>query len=162
MKDIDEAIAHCLEVAKEQEEEAKADNEYSDACLAFAAKHRQLAEWLKDYKRLLEREPCEDAISRESVLTLFATHDGKYLYEAIQELPPVLSEPKSDWFPVSKKLPETNDDVLVYDGVDMFVAWRWITCRNQEWDSSDGDFDRDTPIIAWMPLPEPYKAESEE
>lgn len=26
-------------------------------CLEF----RQLAEWLKDYKRLLEQEPCEDA-----------------------------------------------------------------------------------------------------
>lgn len=30
-------------------------------CLDF----RQLAEWLKDYERLLEQEPCEDVISRE-------------------------------------------------------------------------------------------------
>lgn len=44
---------------------------------------------------VLEQEPCEDAISRESVLRLFATHDGKYLYEAIQELPSVLPEQKT-------------------------------------------------------------------
>lgn len=33
-----------------------------------ADEHRQLAEWLKDYKRLKEKESCEDAISREDVL----------------------------------------------------------------------------------------------
>ena len=46
--------------------------------------------------KALEQEPCEDAISRESVLRLFATHDGKYLYEAIRELPPVQPEPKTE------------------------------------------------------------------
>ena len=29
--------------------------------------HRQLAEWLKDYKRLLEQEPGEDCVNREVV-----------------------------------------------------------------------------------------------
>ena len=33
-------------------------------CLEF----RQLAEWLKDYKRLLEQEPSGDLISREAVV----------------------------------------------------------------------------------------------
>ena len=37
-------------------------------CLKCAAEHHQLAEWLKDYKRLLERESCEDAINRQVVL----------------------------------------------------------------------------------------------
>lgn len=32
---------------------------------------------------------CDDAISRQAVLKLFATNDGKYLYEAIRDLPPV-------------------------------------------------------------------------
>lgn len=30
-------------------------------CLEF----RQLAEWLKDYKRLLEQQPCDDAVSKK-------------------------------------------------------------------------------------------------
>lgn len=33
-------------------------------CLDF----RQLAEWLTDYKRLKEQEPCEDCISRQAAL----------------------------------------------------------------------------------------------
>lgn len=38
---------------------------------------------------LLEQEPSGDAISRRAVLKLFATHDGKYLFEAIRDLPSV-------------------------------------------------------------------------
>ncbi len=33
-----------------------------------------------------------DLISREAVLELFATHDGKYLYEAIRDMPAVETE----------------------------------------------------------------------
>ena len=36
---------------------------------------------------------CEDAVSREQVLKLFSTHNGKYLYEAIQMLPSVTLKP---------------------------------------------------------------------
>ena len=36
---------------------------------------------------------CDDAVSREQVLKLFSTHDGKYLYEAIQMLPSVTLKP---------------------------------------------------------------------
>ena len=56
---IDEAIKHCLEVAERNYELAdkfdawdeweKAD---ADNCRSCAADHRQLAEWLKDYKKL--------------------------------------------------------------------------------------------------------------
>ena len=42
-----------------------------------------------------ETDPCEDAISRKVVLRLFATHDGKYLYEAIQQLPSVQPKAKT-------------------------------------------------------------------
>ena len=33
-----------------------------------AEEHRQLAEWLKDYKRLKEQESCEDCISRKAAI----------------------------------------------------------------------------------------------
>lgn len=80
MMDLDSAIQHCEEVADEKEEDVILyhncatynQNQYEKGlaentekeCRACADEHRQLAEWLKDYKRLLEQEPCEDTISR--------------------------------------------------------------------------------------------------
>ena len=60
-------------------------------CLEF----RQLAEWLKDYKRLLEQQPCEDAISREELLKAIDTWD-KFGYT---ETGCFVREPKGDYVP---------------------------------------------------------------
>ena len=49
---IDEAISRY-----ESNAEYERTHESLQGCLEF----RQLAEWLKDYKRLLEQMPCEDA-----------------------------------------------------------------------------------------------------
>ena len=58
-------------------------------CLEF----RQFAEWLKDYKRLLEQEPCDDAISREDALEALNTINGTAeldkAFEVIEKLPSV-------------------------------------------------------------------------
>lgn len=57
---LDEAIKHAEEVMIENLEKTK-DRNASDPiainCFECAEEHRQLAEWLKDYKRLLEQEP---------------------------------------------------------------------------------------------------------
>ena len=50
-------------------------------CLDF----RQLAEWLKDYKRLKEQEPCEDAISRQAVLDTISELNAISFYEAQED-----------------------------------------------------------------------------
>lgn len=69
-------------------------------CLEF----RQLAEWLKDYKRLLEQQTCEDAISRQEVLDqtylwskdefLRVTNPFDHLRKRINSLPPVTPQQK--------------------------------------------------------------------
>ena len=58
---LDEAIKHAEEVADEKKNEAcslydaKAYEESRD-CIWCSEEHRQLAEWLKDYKQLKEQE----------------------------------------------------------------------------------------------------------
>lgn len=55
---LDEAIKHCEEVMVENLEKTK-DRNASDPiainCFECADEHRQLAEWLRDYKRLKEQ-----------------------------------------------------------------------------------------------------------
>lgn len=60
---LDEAIRRNEEVVERCVKYGVNDGEKK-----CAEEHRQLAEWLKDYKRLLEQESCEDAISRKEVL----------------------------------------------------------------------------------------------
>jgi hypothetical protein len=66
MMTLDEAIKHCEEVADEKNKEAcnlyDAKNyEESRECIWCSEEHRQLAEWLKDYKRLKKQEPFKNA-----------------------------------------------------------------------------------------------------
>lgn len=58
---LDEAIKHCLEVAERKEMESGFETDYAcyamtdkerEECKECAADHRQLAEWLTDYKEL--------------------------------------------------------------------------------------------------------------
>ena len=77
---IDEAIKHAEEVAEENSKSheewlacknrgnvgwSKSDIEAVDKsieqCKKCAEEHRQLAEWLKDYQRLLEKQHVDDA-----------------------------------------------------------------------------------------------------
>lgn len=79
-----------------------AEYERTHGSLQGYLEFKQLAEWLKDYKRLLEQQPCEDAISRQAALNSLIdnTHlDGYDLAEALdaienkEKLPPVTQIP---------------------------------------------------------------------
>lgn len=55
------------------------------------------------------------------------------------------------WIPVSERLPDEDDPVLVsWDGCMVGIAW--ITKRGN-WRDTEGKFPR--TVTHWMPLPEP-------
>ena len=66
---LDEVIIHAEKVADGR---IILDSNDEKECKRYAEEHRQLAEWLKDYKRLREKEqpPCGDAVSRSEVSRL--------------------------------------------------------------------------------------------
>lgn len=68
-------------------------------------------------------------------------------------------EQEPRWIPVSERLPENDEVVLgTNSSNDLFETYTWDDCGELKW-YANGCFD--VPVIAWMPLPEPYKAESE-
>ena len=64
------------------------------------------------------------------------------------------------WISVSEKLPASDEDVLITNGIGIYVGWIDATDKGWRVDSEMDYFMND--IVAWQPLPEPYKAESED
>lgn len=63
---LDEAIAHCEEVAENQEWMAKNyddDSMGAKVCRECASERRQLAEWLRELKALHENEDVKDVFN---------------------------------------------------------------------------------------------------
>ena len=85
---LDEAIRHCEDVVEEKEAICNViENEgetwtdsgktHYDICKKCAEEHRQLAEWLKELKRLKEQEPILNKI-RDEIEELDEYYDNDY------------------------------------------------------------------------------------
>ena len=140
----------------------------------------------------LDLTPCDDAISRQAALDCFTATKLKkfdfilYAREEIKKLPSVTQE-SGEWILVSERLPEDtypvnitwvnhNPESYYADIKDKpFTAtgcycdgkWYWysVTCQDylDEYRYCDVDsMDEAIEVTAWMPLPKPYKAESED
>ena len=113
---LDEAIKHCEEVADEKEKEGKLlcqSESASMGCLTCAEEHRQLAEWLRDYKRLKEQEP-----------TVTSTNNsGEMYYPQVEGITPTLSvseNPNNCDFQIGDEVRIIGSDPI-YDDCD--VGW---------------------------------------
>lgn len=103
-----------------------------------------------------------DLISREEAIkaiTKYCTlYDLRDLFADIEGLPTALR-----WIPVEERLPEEDVEVLVCDkDGDMQVA---DYCYSTELEGAVIWFTRGKcfeEIVAWMPLPEPYKEGEDE
>jgi hypothetical protein len=108
---------------------------------------------------------CDDCISREAVMKCFkkwqpymATRLLDYEQE-LKELPSVT--PKTEWIPVSEKMPPIAQRVLVSaTNGEVFIA-RYHSFDKWTFEPTGISYayNKDS-IVAWMPLPESYKVES--
>ena len=85
-----------------------------------------------------------------------AEHSELWHYEqALKEIKEML-ESEFRWIPVSERLPEKEDEVLVTTSWNnVCMAW----CDNEKWRAEYINGYDDDEILAWMPLPEPYKGD---
>ena len=141
----------------------------------LAEEHTQMAEWLKELKAYKEQQPCKDAISRKAAVAQLHHNKTGETYESIEAL---MAEGEnydieySLWVPIreempDEELPEDFQRVLItitnYYGDKVVRVAEYYKRRKtfrvkentNEWGAGEKG------LLAWMPLPEPYKAESE-
>lgn len=136
-------------------------------------------EMTKPLDREVEQEPCEDAISRQATVEFLEKHAEIYedvrvkmgfkasasLINNRNNLPPVT--PTQNWIPTSERQPEENGNYLAfYRSSDGTAALKFVMVDHCDagggWLHEESGKKSYKKVIAWMPLPEPYKAGSEE
>ena len=133
-----------------------------------------------DWCPLEEVEPCGDAVSRQAAIDALdkrfdsvpmeQTTEILMLRKDLRELPS--AQPEQRWIPCKERLPEEDhwlggsgkqfsDDVLISilnsDDEDEWVDVSYTI--DGEWTL---ELPRHCKILAWMPLPEPYREEGGE
>ena len=104
---------------------------------------------LKDEIQLYESLTGKDANS-VSVAVMGAFLDG-------YEIGKKENEPKkSEWIPVSEKLPEVGQNVIVTDDRDKVFEYKLDSLDVDKYTTGKWRF-LEHEIIAWQPLPEPYE-----
>lgn len=145
-----------------------------------------VGEHLKDIEtaiRVLEKQPCEDAVSRQRVIEELRYMDNNgcitrsvnHVIDDIRSIPSVKPlENQPQWIPVSERLPKAFEFVnctchsLIDDREDWVIETIYVP---QPSDSPYSDWGNipmlnsgDCKVVAWVHrgIPEPYKAESED
>ena len=128
----------------------------------------------EEFKQILlngtqKQTSCEDCISRDDALDAFKPKGiseelwmESNTYKVLTKLPSVT--PKAAWVLCSERLPNEFADVLCNtDSEEIFIA-TYLGKMNDGTDCFDDNNGMmwEGDVIAWMPLPSSYQAESEE
>ena len=72
-------------------------------------------------------------------------------------------EPEPHWIPCSERYPEPDERVLVAIGDYDWFVWDCMSNRGDDyfWEDEQGFYHNKYEVIAWMPLPEPWKGDTE-
>ena len=111
------------------------------------------------HEKRTETHAC-DLINRQDALealnSINGTAETDQAFHVIEALPSVQHE--QQWIPCSERLPEEYQAVLAtLNNGELTYAWRFDV---DEWVICEGDRNATTDdILAWMPMPEPYKGE---
>ena len=110
--------------------------------------------------KLIDKQKALDALMAEREYLLARGQESAehvlthHAYNIIDEQPIVESRPKGKWVPCSERLPDKQGLYLVTNskvGANIIDTDIWFDSPNT-WLYDDD-------VIAWMPLPEPYKAD---
>jgi len=90
----------------------------------------------------------------------FYYNDSMMYDDLSRMLDELIAENKGEWIPISERLPEVDQNVLAT------TRWGEVTIAERLnigpdcWFICEGEANAHTEdIVAWQPLPEPYKAE---
>jgi len=137
----EEAIQHAEEVADGHDKIKQIKAVILEECKC-AEEHRQLAEWLRELKKLREQTrwiPCSERLPKER---------GWYLG--------IFKEPDTGWI---NPLPFICDYVGHETKATTKEHWILRGCTDR---GEHIDYYFNLECVAWRPLPESYKGESEE
>ena len=114
---------------------------------------------------LISRQAAIEAIEEMQIPIMRSTFpEEQFVFtgmsEALSAIKDLPSAQPERWIPCSERLPELDESVLATTAWnDITIAWRIGIC---EWFIHEGNTNAETAdVIAWMPLPEPYKGEQE-
>lgn len=123
----------------------------------------------KEFEKILERlkELQNNLLSQtegDMNLQVGVINGVMYSKKIVQE---VAEEYNGGWIACSDMLPEPNQKVIV-SYMDRYIGGSYGVCEGQyvyilnSWDISDYMSDDDFEVIAWRPLPKPFKEEKNE
>ena len=111
------------------------------------------------YDELIKRlRECTAEMNGEKTLWHQAADAIEDLITALTASNEVIAKSKPKWIPVTERLPEKNQEVLIFlFGEDPYIAWH----NGEYWCTEDFRLDEpdDWQPTYWFPLPQPPKEE---